>query len=131
MGGKMEVKILDRTRFLEGVKGFLEINPKTTALVAIDMHQGHLDPEVGIMLVPEEERKRVLTQGQRSRSPGNTRFRPFVILRPIENDRGSILRQTGPPGQQNNRKRGAVGNPRRVAVAAQDYAGGRPGRTIM
>jgi nicotinamidase-related amidase len=61
----MEVKISDKTKFIEAMKEHLTVNPKTTALVAIDMHQGHLDPEIATMLVPEEERKRVLTNSKK------------------------------------------------------------------
>ncbi len=101
----MEVKILDRTRFIDGVKELLEINPKTTALVAIDMHQGHLDPEVASMLVPEEERKRVLTQAPRlieiARKYQIPTIHVIFQLRPIENDTGvQSLRQTCPLGQR-------------------------------
>ena len=116
----MEVKIEDRTRFLEGVKGFLEINPKTTALLAIDMHQGHLDPEVGPMLVPEEERKRVLTQAPRlieiARKYQIPTIHVIFQLRPIENERG--FNPFGKPARQVNEKlkpeeRSWVGNPMR------------------
>ena len=57
----MDVTLVDRSKFIQGMKEKLTVNPEKTALVAIDMHQGHLDPEIGPMLVPEEERKRVLT----------------------------------------------------------------------
>ena len=62
---RMEIKILDKTEFIEGMKEHLTVNPKTTALVVIDMHQGHLDPEIATMLVPEEERRRVLTNSKK------------------------------------------------------------------
>ncbi len=61
----MEVEIGDRNKFLAAMKEQLKVNPKTTALVAIDMHQGHLDPEVGSMLVSQEECQRVLGNSQR------------------------------------------------------------------
>ena len=116
----MEVKILDRTRFLEGVKGFLEITPKTTALVAIDMHQGHLDPEVGPMLVPEEERKRVLAQAPRLIEVARKFQIPTIHVifqqRPIENERG--FNPFGKPARLVNEtlkpeERSWVGNPMR------------------
>ncbi len=115
----MEVKILDRARFIEEVKVFLEINPKTTALVAIDMHQGHLDPEVASMLLPEEERKRVLTQAPRlieiARKYRIPTIHVIFQLRPIENDRG--FNPFGKPARLVNEKlkpeeRSWVGKPR-------------------
>lgn len=61
----MEVKILDRSKFLAAMKEQLKVNPGTSALVAIDMHQGHLDPEMGSMLVSPEDRQRVLDNSRR------------------------------------------------------------------
>jgi nicotinamidase-related amidase len=61
----MNLELLDKSIFVEAMKEQLTIDSKTTALVAVDMHQGHLDPEVGHMIVPEEERKRVLKNGKR------------------------------------------------------------------
>jgi nicotinamidase-related amidase len=84
----MDVKLLDKTTFIEAMKEQLTINPKTTALVAIDMHQGHLDPEVGHNLVPEDERKRVLMNSKRlieiMRNYGIPIIHVIVHLRPIE-----------------------------------------------
>lgn len=56
----MNVEILDKSKFIEAMKKHLTVNPKTTAVVAVDMHQGHLDPEIAPMVVPEEERQRIL-----------------------------------------------------------------------
>jgi len=42
------------------LKEHLTINPKTTAIIAIDLHRGHLDPNVATMPVPVEEGRRVL-----------------------------------------------------------------------
>jgi nicotinamidase-related amidase len=65
MGGMMKVELLDKTKFIEAMKEQLTVNPRTTALIAVDMHQGHLDPEVATMLVPEDERKRVLMNSKK------------------------------------------------------------------
>jgi nicotinamidase-related amidase len=139
-GGKMEVKIEDRSRFLEGVKGLLEINPKATALVAIDMHQGHLDPEIATMLVPEEERKRVLTNARTLLGIVKKYQIPVIHVifqaRPIENDKG--FNPFGNPARLVNEKlkpeeRSWVGKPKQkgawwlpkimpeVAPGADDY----------
>ena len=61
----MTVELLDKTKFIEAMKERLTVNPMTTVLIAVDMHQGHLDPEVATMLVPEDERRRVLTNSKR------------------------------------------------------------------
>ena len=85
----MEVKIWDRSKFIEGMKAQLQVNPKTTALVAVDMHQGHLDPEFGSMLVPEDERRKVLTNARKLielvRPHGIPIIHVIFQLRPVEN----------------------------------------------
>lgn len=85
----MEVKILDRTRFIGAMKEQLSVDPKTTALVAVDMHQGHLDPEIARILVPENERKSVLTNSKRlieiARQYKIPIIHVIVSRRPIEN----------------------------------------------
>ncbi len=87
----MEGDMLDRTRFIEAMKKELTINPATTALVAVDMHQGHLDPEIAMSLVPEPERKRVLTNSKRLIETARNYRIPIihviVNLRPVERNR--------------------------------------------
>ena len=87
----MDVTILDRTRFIEAMKRELNINPTTTALVVVDMHQGHLDPDIAISLVPEPERKRVLTNAKRLieivRNYRIPIIHVIVNLRPVERNR--------------------------------------------
>jgi nicotinamidase-related amidase len=87
----MEVRILDRTKFIEAMKEQLTIRPETTAIVAVDMHQGHLDPEIAPMLVEEDDRKRVLTNSKRltevARKYGIPIIHVIFQLRPIENER--------------------------------------------
>lgn len=59
------IRVLDRSDYIEPLKAALEIDPKRTALVAIDMHRGHLDPEVATMPVPAAEARRVLDNAER------------------------------------------------------------------
>jgi ureidoacrylate peracid hydrolase len=70
------------------MKEQLTINPRTTALIVVDMHQGHLDPTVGRMIVPEDERKRVLMNSKRLIEVMKKHKIPIihviVTLRPIE-----------------------------------------------
>jgi nicotinamidase-related amidase len=84
----MEVKILERGRFVGAMKEQLVINPRTTACLAIDMHQGHLDPQIGTMLVPEDERQRVLTHAKQlvgiARDYKIPIIHAILQLRPIE-----------------------------------------------
>ncbi len=85
----MEVKILDRTKFIEAMKEQLNVDPKTTAVVAVDMHQGHLDPDMARILVPEDECKRVLTNSKKLIAIARQYKIPIIHVvvtrRPIEN----------------------------------------------
>src|SRR3954469_13582140 len=38
----------------------MRLDPKTTAVVAIDMHRGHLDPSVATLPLPAESCRRVI-----------------------------------------------------------------------
>src|SRR3954462_1984295 len=38
----------------------IRLDPKTTAVVAIDMHRGHLDPTVATLPLPDESCRRVI-----------------------------------------------------------------------
>lgn len=85
----MEVKILDRTKFIEAMKEQLKVDPKTTAVVAVDMHQGHLDPGIARILVPEEECHRVLANSKKfieiARKYQIPIIHAVVTRRPVEN----------------------------------------------
>jgi len=73
------------------MKEELIILSQKTAVVAIDMHQGHLDPTVGPMLVAEKERKKVLKKTKQLLKIVRNYEIPVIHvlfhLRPIENQR--------------------------------------------
>ncbi len=85
----MEIRLEDKSKFIETMKGRLAVDPKTTAIVAVDMHQGHLDPEIATMLVSEDERRRVLQNSRRLIEIARHYKIPIIHvifqLRPIEN----------------------------------------------
>lgn len=87
----MEVRILDKSKFIGLMKEQLSIDPKTTAIVAVDMNEAQLDPEVAIQLVPEDERKRVLTNTKRLIEIARRYRVPIIHVsitrRPIESQR--------------------------------------------
>ncbi len=87
----MEITLLDRTKFMKAMKEQLTIRPEAAAIVAVDMHQGHLDPEIAPMAVEEDDRKRVLTNSKRlievARPYGIPIIHVIFQLRPIENER--------------------------------------------
>jgi len=87
----MQVDIVDKTKFIGLMKDQLSIDPKTTALVAVDMNEGQLDPEVAVQLVPEDERKRVLSNTKRlieiARRCNIPIIHVTITRRPIESQR--------------------------------------------
>lgn len=61
----MSAQFVDRSLMIAKLKEHLTINPKSTAIIAIDMHRGHLDPEVATMPVPADESRRVLENARK------------------------------------------------------------------
>jgi biuret amidohydrolase len=54
------VEILDRSDMTERLQVALTIEPHETAIVTIDMHRGHLDPEIATMPASREDSERVI-----------------------------------------------------------------------
>ena len=59
------VEIVDRSAMIGKLNDMLEIDAGRTAVVAIDMHRGHLDPEVATMPCSPEVCDRVLDMTER------------------------------------------------------------------
>ncbi|HEV8419919.1 MAG TPA: cysteine hydrolase [Actinomycetota bacterium] len=59
------VEIVDRSEMIGKMKALLEINPKETAIVTVDMHRGHLDPAVATMPAPSADCERVIRATER------------------------------------------------------------------
>jgi biuret amidohydrolase len=59
------VEIVDRSDMIEKMKTLLEINPRETAIVTVDMHRGHLDPAVATMPASTEDCERVIRATER------------------------------------------------------------------
>jgi biuret amidohydrolase len=53
------IEIEDHDATLMALKKYLQIDPKKTAVVTVDMHRGHLDPVEATLPAPFEESKRV------------------------------------------------------------------------
>ena len=58
------VDIVDRGDMTEKLMGMLELDPKQTAIVTIDMHRGHLDPEVATMPASAEDAEKVIKNAE-------------------------------------------------------------------
>lgn len=59
-----QVEILDRSEMTDTLYGLISLPPKETAIVTIDMHRGHLDPEVATMPAADEDCERVIKNGE-------------------------------------------------------------------
>ncbi len=58
------VAILDRSEMVEKMTGMLRLKPAETAVVTVDMHRGHLDPEVATMPARAEDAARVIANAK-------------------------------------------------------------------
>src|SRR5688572_18307919 len=54
------VEIVDRSSMINKLRGGLVLRPRETAIITIDMHRGHLDPEVATMAAKPEDANRVI-----------------------------------------------------------------------
>ena len=59
------IELEDFSAELAEMNADLEIDPAETAIVTIDMHRGHLDPELATMPAPREVQDRVVTAAAR------------------------------------------------------------------
>jgi len=107
-------EILDRQEFVQALRSQLTIDPRRTAILAVDVHRGHLDPEIGTMPVAPHDAARVraavaaLLAGARAVKVAVI----YVLL---------TYRRTDPPGLEN------MGNPfwRAVEQVKQSLTPGR------
>jgi nicotinamidase-related amidase len=58
------VQIVDRTSLLNGLYKELKIKAGETAVIAIDMHRGHLDMDVATMPAKPDDAKRIIARGK-------------------------------------------------------------------
>ena len=58
------VNIVDRPALFAGLYRELELDPKETAVVAVDMHRGHLDMDVATMPATPEDAVRVIANAE-------------------------------------------------------------------
>jgi nicotinamidase-related amidase len=86
----MQVEIEDQSSTLEALKNWLQIDPKRTAVVTVDMHRGHLDPSEATMPVPMDESARVLRHAKDLLSFVRNQRIPVIhvilVWRPVEID---------------------------------------------
>ncbi|WP_448600965.1 cysteine hydrolase family protein [Thermoflexus hugenholtzii] len=67
-----QVTLIDRSEWIAALRRQLEMDPARTAVILVDAHRGHLDPEVATMPVAPEDARKVrealvrLAQGARA-----------------------------------------------------------------
>lgn len=61
----IEIQLVDRSSMIGALNREIEILPSSTAIVAIDMHRGHLDMSVATMPTTPEDAERVIDNGKR------------------------------------------------------------------
>jgi biuret amidohydrolase len=107
-------EILDRREFVQALRSQLTIDPRRTAILAVDVHRGHLDPEIGTMPVAPGDAARVRAAVARLLAGARAAHAPviYVLL---------TYRRTTPPGVEN------MGNPfwRAVERVKQSLTPGR------
>ena len=58
------IEIVDRSRLARGLYREIVLDPRRTAVVAVDMHRGHLDMDVATMPTSPEDARRVITNAR-------------------------------------------------------------------
>ncbi len=58
------VEIVDRSEMTDSLREMLTLEPGKTAIVTVDMHRGHLDPEVATMPATAEDSERVINAAE-------------------------------------------------------------------
>jgi len=61
----VEIQLVDRSSMIGALNREIEILPSSTAIVAIDMHRGHLDMSVATMPTTPEDAERVIGNAKR------------------------------------------------------------------
>jgi nicotinamidase-related amidase len=107
-------EILDRREFVQALRGQLTLDPRRTTILAVDVHRGHLDPEIGTMPVSAHDAARVRAAVAKLLAGARAVRAPviYVLL---------TYRRTTPPGVEN------MGNPfwRAVEQVKQSLTPGR------
>lgn len=108
-------EILDRSEFVQALRSQLTVDPRRTAVLAVDVHRGHLDPEIGTMPVAAADAGRVRAAVARLLTAARAAHVPVVYIL-------LTYRRTTPPGLE------SMGNPfwRAVEAASESLTPGRP-----
>lgn len=101
--GRRVIDLIDRSQFFDTMNGALEIDPTESAVLTIDMHRGHLDPDIATMpVLPETARPIVVRTASllaSARAAGLTIIHSITVRWEVEaralNPFQRVLSQTG------------------------------------
>ncbi len=74
----MKIEITDRASMREALFRELELNPRETAIVTVDMHRGHLDMDVATMPAKPDDARRVIARAKEALDHARSRGVPVV-----------------------------------------------------
>jgi nicotinamidase-related amidase len=82
------VELMDRDEFVRTMNSALHIDPARTAVLTIDMHRGHLDPEIATMRVRPDEAPELVDRTaellRAARGLGMRVIHSVTVRRPVE-----------------------------------------------
>ena len=85
----MKIDTVQRDSLLSGLYKELQLNAKETAIIAIDMHRGHLDMDVATMPTKPEDAKRVIGNAKKAldfaRDAGIPVIHVVLVYRKLKN----------------------------------------------
>ena len=96
------IELEDFSAELAAMNADLELDPSETAIVTVDMHRGHLDPELATMPAPREVQERVVKSAARvlraARAKGIPVVHVVLVWRPEEYGKYVMRRPGGALG---------------------------------
>lgn len=70
--------LVERSAMTDALKSALEIDPRRTAIITVDCHRGHLDPQAATMPVPAAQATRVVAAAARLVRAGRAAGIPVI-----------------------------------------------------
>jgi biuret amidohydrolase len=74
------IEIVDRSQMLAAMTERLRLAPHETAMITVDMHRGHLDPEIATMPTRREDAERVIRAAKDALDFARERAVPIIHL---------------------------------------------------
>ena len=75
------VEILDRSSMVDRLRRDLVVDPERTAIITIDMHRGHLDPQVATMPAKPEDCVKVIAAAEKCLATAREQGVPIIHVK--------------------------------------------------